>query len=521
MKDKSQQTDSSTGGRWVDAIVAVSAANLLFIRTWARLFSDGDYGFYNRIPVTSNSLLALAVNILLATLVAWMLARWRRKTSSRMVVFAIHMGFMMALAIPAMYLRTEVDADRKFTGFLYHSWGLACVGVFGLLVLWFHRLSARWMARVVTVLAPLAAFNLIRILLVLLGIMHLRGDFTTPSPPPMQALKPDAPRVIWMVFDELDYRLVFEKRPPGLQLPTLDGFRNEMFNSTNARPPSDKTVISMPSLISGVRFSLVSFTNRADLAVTTADTGEVSSWAEHPSVFSDARKLGFNTALLGWHLPYPRILGGELNYSVSFPNPGFEPTRSERFVTALRNQWSALAAPLHFQRSYVALHHNMLAEATSLVTNTSYGLVFLHMFPPHLPGLYLPATRTFSILGQRAPGGYLNNLVLLDHDLAALRERMEAASVYTNSWIIISADHSWRGSSTYDGVRDHRVPFLVKPPGPGENYEYAGGFNTVSTSQLVLAVLRGEVQSREDVANWLDSHASRGATIEGPANLKE
>jgi len=40
--------------------------------------------------------------------------------------------------------------------------------------------------------------------------------------------------------------------------------------------------------------------------------GETALWSAKPNVFSCARTLGYDTALIGRHLPYPRVLGGSL-----------------------------------------------------------------------------------------------------------------------------------------------------------------------------------------------------------------
>src|SRR2546423_46880 len=45
-------------------------------------------------------------------------------------------------------------------------------------------------------------------------------------------------RVVWLMFDELDQRITFEARPPGLELPELDRLRRESLYADAARPPA-------------------------------------------------------------------------------------------------------------------------------------------------------------------------------------------------------------------------------------------------------------------------------------------
>jgi hypothetical protein len=73
-------------------------------------------------------------------------------------------------------------------------------------------------------------------------------------------------------------------------------------------------------------------------------------------------------------------------------------------------------------------------------------------------------------------------------------------------WLLLSADHSWRDAALYDGRYDPRVPFILKPPNSRETLCYLSRFNTILTHDLLLAVLRGEIKTRDAAQAWLDSH---------------
>ena len=110
---------------------------------------------------------------------------------------------------------------------------------------------------------------------------------------------------------------------------------------------------------------------------------------------------------------------------------------------------------------------------------------------------------------------YFDNLVLADRELGKLRRAMEASGQWDKTWIILSADHSWRESKLYDGVRDYRVPYLVKPPGATAGTNYANAFNTVLTHDLILAMLRREITNQQDMEEWLDQHGQAAAPMTG------
>jgi hypothetical protein len=352
----------------------------------------------------------------------------------------------------------------------------------------------------------LALFVLARITLLTLGVTHLAQPAADPLPPPLSPVRENQPRVVWVIFDETDQRLAFEQRPAGLQLPEFDRFRSESLYATNAYPPANATLISMPGLISGTRISSVFPTNAADLAVTLAGSGQVTVWTRLPSVFGSVRELGFNTALVGWYHPYSRILGHNLNFCRWYP--AFGPAQAATFTTAMASQISSLTKTVTIRKLFADACRDSISESLSLITNRNYGLMLLHLPPPHVPGIYDPARDQFTTEAVPTVTGYFNNLVLADRSLGKLRRALDNSSQAANTWIIQSADHSWRKSSLYDGGRDLRVPFLVKAPGEHAPLTYSPEINTVLTHALILAILRGEVAGQQSLVTWLDANRS-------------
>ena len=256
-----------------------------------------------------------------------------------------------------------------------------------------------------------------------------------------------------------------------------------------------------------------------DLAVQFVITNGTYWCSRMPSVFSYARGLGVNTAVIGWYVPYAKLFGKDLNYCSWYPLPlyePYEPTHALTFGAAMWQQIQCLAGPLHVRQAFVDMYHQSLAESTSLVTNSTYGLVLLHMFPPHAPGIYLRDKDQFTVHNLDKVGGYFNNLALADRTLGQLRQALISSGKWDTTWIIVSADHSWRDAANYDGRRDYRVPFLVNPPGPNGPMVYTQAFNTVATRFLIQAILRGEItNTTQSVADWLQANAPARATVPG------
>ena len=494
--------------------MAVSLANLCFICSWFRPLNNSDFGFFNNLPITPPTLLALLTNIFSLAAVFWLVLRAWRRWQNRWFHLIVHLLFLALLLVPLDFIRAQTNPKHSLTLLLHQPAGMFVAVVFGALILWQHRLAAKIAAIGVVIFSTLAVFNLAKIVLLCLGIIHLHTlpDVVLPPPVPVHG---HPPRVVWIIFDEADYRVIFDRRPAGLELPEFDRLRGESLNANNANSPTESTITSLPSLILGYRVSKAILTNSYDLAIQLVITNGTYWCSRLPSVFSEARAMGVNTAAVGWYLPYSRLFGKNLNFCSWYPYPGFEPSRARTFEAALRRQIASLTGPLHARQGFVDMYQQSLVESLSLVTNETYGLIFLHLYPPHLPSIYLRDKNQFTIRKTDGVTGYFNNLALADRTLGKLRHALETSGEWETTWIILSADHSWRTSRAYDGQRDYRVPFLVNPPGTNIPVVYSQSFNTVETRFLIQAILRGEVTNLAATADWLDAHTRPKQTVKG------
>ena len=83
---------------------------------------------------------------------------------------------------------------------------------------------------------------------------------------------------------------------------------------------------------------------------------------------------------------------------------------------------------------------------------------------------------------------------------------MESAGVWTNTWVLISADHWWREARLLDEKMDHRIPFILKPAGASAGQVYPSPFCTIITHDLLLAILRGDIRDVQELPSWMDRH---------------
>jgi arylsulfatase A-like enzyme len=346
------------------------------------------------------------------------------------------------------------------------------------------------------------------------------------------AYSPSAPRFIWVVFDEWDHYLTFEHRPAGLELPELDRFRAEAFDADTAYSPAINTNEALPSLMSGRIVKQGERSGPSDMVLTFADTGNTALWSTLPNVFQRARPLGVNTAMIGYHHPYSRIVGRYVTESYSLSNVtlhqepvywrdthGFRRLYLEVEESLIRipmvmhylHMFNQRRQKRAFRIAYIAVHD----RALKLAARPDLGLLMIHLPIPHPPGIYDRGRRQVTTENHAS---YVDNLALLDVTLGELRKVMESQGQWDKSFVLLTSDHplrAWEGEEylvMIPSPKQPRIPFLLKLPGRQTHLSYEPPFNTVLTQELVLAALRGELREPGDVARWLDANRLRYPT---------
>lgn len=322
--------------------------------------------------------------------------------------------------------------------------------------------------------------------------------FSRNSPRP----KVDAPKVVWVIFDELDYRLLFDQRPEGLKLPELERLKSESIFFTKAYPPSDRTIHSIPSLLSGARWNVVEVSD-SDLKIK----GNVNNppnlkLTDIPNIFGLVKKMGYTTGLLGWYHNYCRIFKHDLDYCRRVP--------AGRFGYA-ENFWDSVGSifdrSLNFdkrvERAYVYNLNQLISRASKKIKYGRYSFLFVHLSIPHAPWIYDETHDTLSTQVSKEPSKYFANVKLVDKTLGQLRKSMEESGDWNNATLIVSSDHSWRESSNYDGKRDFRVPYFVKMP-DCKGAVMAQPTATVLTKEFILQIMSKGIRTTREAVSWFD-----------------
>lgn len=502
-----------------DLLVSLSIANLMFLKLWLKIlpYDPGSNFFKPFSPL--NTYLAAMLNVVLWGGLLFLLVRVSRK---RAALFPwIVLAVFLATSLTVCYgVGVAFISYAKFV-FLFGAHGargfsVFCwfAGVLLVLLLVRHRQRlARCYAVLPLIFAPYLLVTFGQSCLALWRLEPAAQFHPHAVTPPRALQNPLGTRVVWIIFDETDYRLCFGNRPSFLALPEFDRFRSTALFATRAYSPNDNTQTSLPSLLTGIPLERTVPVGARRLDLVHAGTRARSDFGGADSIFRQVKARGGSTALLGWFIPYGRTMR-DLDLCRDYPRYNFY--TSDRFSDVFLRQQREVVDMRFIPFNNTLLADNqmqivtrMRADVSSVVKENDASFMFLHYSLPHSPNIYDRHTGRLGFNRNKGTG-YFDNVALADRCLGELRKSMEDKGVWDSSLVVISSDHHWR-TNTYDGRLDKQhVPFMVKFPHQARTLTFTGKFNTILTKEMILNVLDKKIESPEEAEKWLDRSMVEG-----------
>ncbi|HXG33209.1 MAG TPA: sulfatase-like hydrolase/transferase [Bryobacteraceae bacterium] len=501
---------------WKDVAVALSLANLCFFGVWSSLLGDFRDPFA-RLRLSPPAEYAGAILNVLSLAAAFYLVIFSLRRRFRGWRLLAVLGGIAALTwAPAAACYTVLTRYRPRPSLAALPVpGNTVVVIAAASVLLLLLLLPRHYRRIAALL-----YGVLLVFSPFVGVTFARAGWRMyaakqgPVLPPPSAEMPraqPASRVVWVVFDEWDQRLTFEQRPDDLALPELDRLRREALYASAAYAPAEQTQYSMLSTISGGVLLRLEPERGRQLRLLFRDRPEAVLWSEHANLFRRARQEGFRTAVVGWYIPYCALLSDSLDSC--WQSDPLGSSGGSSLSRVLAGQWQIVVKKAVFSvspESLDALHHSqlfdqMLREASKCLTDASLDLVLLHLPIPHGPYFYDRQTGTYRF-DMDPVLGYFDALALVDRTVGQFRRDLEAAGLWDQTALLLTSDHWLRTSELIDGIKEHRVPFLLKLAGKSRPAVYEHAFNTVLSHELMLELLRGRLRTPGGVTRWLDQH---------------
>ena len=523
---------------------------LCFIRRWfdLEILHIRGLDFYRSAPRDSNLLLATLLSSAILALAFWLLAQWVRRVNHPHLTALARCVTLLVIALAVESMRRYWNSEFRLIDWTSNGiliaieFGLALGG--GMTVMGNSRIlhAARTVVMGVSLLVPAMLID------------FSWGTQTPPSafqpgaalpplPPRPAAGKNPASRVVWLLFDEFDQHLAFDERPAGLQLPELDRLRSESLIANRVLQTASATVIAVPSLLSGQAFELTQPMDARTLWVKQQGSQTFWDWRDQSNVFQQARRWGANTSLIGWQLPYCRLLGDSLVHC--FEQPGGHPANAllreiqaseegvwanvgflfymqlQNLIDLFRPAEEALSPDIRdafVQRRQLRQFLAIRDRAYREIADPQMDFVFVHFPTPHMFAIYDRHRADFAL---RPDTTYLDNLALVDRTVGEVRRSLEKAGLWESTALMITSDHAlrpamWHGRYNWPPAFERligpgasrTVPFILKLARQHQGLVYEPSITNVSAAQLSVAALSGEVATPQQAVAWLTRQSS-------------
>lgn len=348
------------------------------------------------------------------------------------------------------------------------------------------------------------------------GAMHREMPDVMQTQRPLSVAAADAgqTRIVWLLLDELSYDQTFDHRQPDLKLDNFDALRSVSTTFNNVQPAGYLTDEILPALLSGR--PVVAIESSMNGALLVKSGGRWERLDPEATIFGDAERLGWSTGIVGWFNPYCRLFGAVVDRCAWEPESRMFPGHMSASNSAWENALAPLSAKFHVagDTRMGAEHNNaylvLTERALEMVRDGRDRLVFVHLPVPHPPGIYNRVSGR-----MRIGGSYLDNLVLADKTVGAVRAAIDNSASAGRTILIVSSDHSmrvpkWRGSASWT-VEDERVfgkrfdtrpVLMVHFAGQKTGQTVSAPFAELQTHRIIDAMLQEKITDERDLAAW-------------------
>ncbi len=245
----------------------------------------------------------------------------------------------------------------------------------------------------------------------------------------------------------------------------------------HGRSPAGDTDWSIPRMIQQTDLRPLT----GDGLMCWKDGDKIIPMVQLPSLFQLARDHGYNGYVLGWYLPYNRMLGEQVDYChVRRARSQGDSILSDMGHALLYNlkYWTdpvsrRIEAPVRRAQSLAFLRRQSIQQRQEILDvlrdcpTNSFAL--FHLMLPHRPFMWNEDGSYREPTAESASAGYERNLKCLDHYVGQVVAQLRAAGKFDDALIILTSDHSWRSDPEpqmhQEKDADRCVPLIIKLPG--------------------------------------------------------
>lgn len=501
------------------AAICLSASNLLFLNTWSEIYPGSEDQYVKGITISPMTLIALWTNILIIAgfLFLFYKSLHKSKSFNSLTIIASFL-FLAILFLPCYRILVQ------YYHFLHPINLRKAISRSGIIVLaatlpvliisvavWKSQRFLLFIRGILLVLSPAPFILSIPILRTISKYENTRVVVD----PVVDHAHTRHPRVVVLIFDEWDYEYTFSERPPRIQLPEIDRFCRQYGNYTSCWPPSGQTIRSIPSLATGKHWLGAVPGQAGELLLKDPETNRWKQWSDIDDLFVYTAGLGWKTQMIQWLHQIPASYvqkrpGLTVHHHPDSPEWDEAQKAYRTYRGSVVRGWRQLI--LSFQAFYriahqknpipdrVSMVNSMTRELLTAVRSKNDDLIWAHLPFPHLPGIIDSKTGAF-LDHPNSAASNLDNMLLVDQTLHALRVQMESQGDWEQSLIVLTADHWQRENATenipsnpgkYARDQGYRVPLLVKWPYQSKPWIHDEPVSNTSIRGMIEAVAKGQ-----------------------------
>lgn len=491
----------------LDALVSLTLADICFLRVFNALLFSRDTQYYANSVYSRIDYISALTNILLVGSAIFCGIRATRRLPYPWIRFTAQLSFL-ALLLPLFdFLRRFLNIG--FGIFLKHGPFIfaveAAAAIF--IIVHFRRKLVEHCYKLLLFTSPFLAFTTIR-----LSTEFAASKWPTADIPlvPIAAGVPIArnpPRVVWVIFDEWDERIMSQIISQSQQFPNIRALQAKSLVGTNVYPPAGNTLYSIPSLLCGQILAEVKPASYGTLLVRTAKGGKLQNFRDTENLFAISAIGGSHMAVAGWFHPYSELVPKGSSIAVHWePIPLLQDFRAASIGRSIYMQERYVFLPFRVEETCVDSFSRIDAFAHSAIRNPNITAAFIHYNIPHMPGIYDPAKNRLSLRIESVDHSYRDNLLLVDKVIGEILRDLEASKLTSTTTLILSSDHWWRDSPLSNGLRDHRVPFMIHLAGQSDKCIFTPRINSVHTLEVLQRIADGSIRTIEELRERLATY---------------
>jgi hypothetical protein len=526
--------------------VAFGLANLYLLDLTGPLISIEHDLVYHLVGSASSVIIPIILYVIaLSFLLTALLFLAERPGAFRVIIWSAFI-----LALPSIFLHTVANfSGAEVPDWLTYSVAILCFATLIAVSIFWKKFVPRFEKIQHTAAAILGFFAFTGLLIFAQLIWSCwQARNLNPAPTLHKAQLATAPvqsrkRIVWLLFDELSYQQIYERRFPGLELPAFDKLAAQSTIFTQVVPAGLYTRYIIPTLFTGTPSNAVDISARGLLvSIKDPSTGKWIPFQQHKTVFQDAIDAGYTTGIAGWYNPYCRIMPEVLDhcfwiYRESTP-ANLSPNRSLAFdlIRPFRYLWldtkhlfgrgpGSPSDEYRDIRQHSSDYRMLVAAGDAYLADPSIDFLFLHLPIPHPYGFYDRKKKVFTTTHT----SYIDNLALADAYLAHIRQVLEQHQQWDSSTIIVMGDHSWRTTqiwtssatwtdddqaASHGGEFDPRPGYIVKLPNQQTPARIDQPFSAVSTRALLDALMQNHLQTSSELQVWANQQKINSVTIQ-------